>query len=131
MRLISEKQRVRSYMGLDIVRQDIRYALQSARRRPGFSLAVIGILALGIGAATAMFSIVSGVLIRPLPFSRPERLVQVVQLDAQHTAGAVFYADLEAARNEKAIFEEAVAYGFRSKNLSADDPERIPVVWAE
>ena len=53
------------------------YALRGARRTPGFSLVVLLTLALGIGATTAMFSVVRGVLLRPLPFPQPERVVRL------------------------------------------------------
>ena len=56
---------------------DVRYAVRVMARTPSFAVAVVSVLALGIGATTAIFSLVNAVLLRPLPFDEPERLVRI------------------------------------------------------
>src|SRR5688572_32274226 len=58
--------------------QDVRYALRSLLRQPSFALTAILTLALGVGATTAIFSVVYAVLLKPLPFPEPERVVSVL-----------------------------------------------------
>jgi len=57
--------------------QDVRYALRQWRRSPGFALTAIAVLALGLGANIAVFTVLNGVLLRPLPYTRPDRIVQI------------------------------------------------------
>lgn len=64
---------------LDLLRQDLRSAMRSIRHAPGFSLTVVLVAALGIGATAAAFAVTDHVLLRPLPFPRPDRLVKIYQ----------------------------------------------------
>ena len=67
----------RSFRWIETLLRDFRYGLASVRRAPGFSAVVVGVLALGIGANVAMFSVVDAVLLKPLPFAEPDRMVGV------------------------------------------------------
>jgi putative ABC transport system permease protein len=91
---------------------DLRYAFRQFRRARAFAAATVLILALGIGANTAIFSIVEAVLLRPLPYPNASRLVVVWQTDAAHRAsGAYFnsYREFEAWRQRSRSFEKLAA----------------------
>jgi putative ABC transport system permease protein len=68
---------------MNALTQDIRYALRSLLRQPGFALTAVLTLALGVGAATAIFSVFHGVLLKPLPFERPDRIVAVLNQNTE------------------------------------------------
>ncbi|MGD0200945.1 MAG: ABC transporter permease, partial [Bryobacteraceae bacterium] len=67
----------RSFPWIETLLRDFRYGLSSLRRDPGFAVVAVGVLALGIGANTAMFSVVDAVLLKPVPYPEPERMVTV------------------------------------------------------
>jgi predicted permease len=72
---------LRSIAWIDDIREDVRYAFRAARRSPGFALTALAVIALGIGATTAAFTILDFVLLRPLPFPEPQNLVRIFQSD--------------------------------------------------
>jgi hypothetical protein len=65
----------RSFVRLDDIRHEVAYAVRAARRSPGFALFGVAIMALGIGANTAVFNVVNAILLNPLPYPNPERIV--------------------------------------------------------
>ena len=112
----------------DILAQDVRYALRSLRRTPGFTFTAILVAALGIGATTATFSIADHVLLRPLPFRDSDRLVRLTE---NHTA--IGYPVMEPAppnykewRRMATSFESIEAYiGDAGTLIGTGEPERI------
>ena len=94
---------------LETILQDIRYGLRGIRRSPGFSLVVILTLALGIGANTAIFSVVYSVLLRPLPYPHGERLVRLGESTGQFTGIAVTWVNFQHWRAENTAFESMAA----------------------
>ena len=108
-----ESRRVHS---LEVLMQDLSYGLRMLRRNPGFSLVAILTLALGIGANTAIFSVVNGVLLNPLPYPHPEQLVTVHQRRANFKYGAVSYPNFRDWQKENHVFSGLAAA--RSWNFS-------------
>ena len=112
----------------DITSQDLRYAIRSLRRTPGFTVTAIVVAALGIGATTATFSIADHVLLRPLPFADAERLVRLTE---NHTSRG--YPRIEPAppnvidwQRMATSFDRIEAYNADSRSLiGSGEPERI------
>ncbi len=91
---------------IETIAQDLRYGLRGIRRAPGFSLVVILTLALGIGANTAIFSVVNSVLFRPLPYPAAERLVWFGESDPKAEGISVTWVNFEHWRDENHSFEK-------------------------
>jgi putative ABC transport system permease protein len=121
---------------LEQLGQDIRFALRSLARNPGFAVTAICTLALGIGANTAVFSVVSGVVLRPLPFAEPERLMQISGTSPLSPAGATLGAEavqnLDEYRRQARSFEAMAGSEVTARYVRrAEGPERVMTVRAE
>jgi predicted permease len=92
------------------LRQDVGYALRMLRRTPGFTVVAIITLALGIGANSAIFSVVHGVLLESLPYPEPARLYQVRMLYPDGTPYSLSAPDFMSAREGNRVFEQVEAY---------------------
>jgi putative ABC transport system permease protein len=106
--------------------QDITFALRLLRRSPGFTAVVVTSLALGIGASTAMFSVVHAALLKPLPFKDPGRLVTPMIGSTADNAVPLNYPQLLQWRDEFRVFEEQAGYFSWGGTIGgAGDPENV------
>ena len=121
----------RTFQGLGQILQDIRYTFRQLRKSPGFTVTAILMLALGIGATTAIFSIVEGVLLRPLPFPDPDRLVTLGDvLEGSHCAScahsSVTAPDIRNYMRDTQSFSHLGGYRGRLFELSGPgDPAAV------
>ena len=118
-------------MSLRNLLSDFRFSLRLLRRNPAFSAAAIVVLALGIGANTAIFSVVNAVLLRPLPFDDPSRIMQVWHVPPPKSfpgmnTFAVSPANYLDWHSQSSSFEQMSAYGFRAFTVGGTErPEAI------
>jgi putative ABC transport system permease protein len=108
--------------------QDLRFGARMLLKQPGFTLIAVITLALGIGANTAIFSVVNAVLLRPLPYQNPEQLAMVWGKLPTHVSGNIGASAPEFAdyRDQNLVFSSVAAYTSTSFNLSGvGEPERI------
>jgi putative ABC transport system permease protein len=107
--------------------KDIRYGLRALARRPGFTVVAVITLALGIGANTAIFSVVYGVLLRPLDYPEPERLVALRESNpSKQPDSQVSPANFLEWQQQNTVFSDTAVYRTVSYNLTGDgNPERL------
>ena len=99
--------------------QDFRYALRTIRQAPGFSLVVTLTIALGVGATTAIFSVVDAVLLRPLPYPAQASLVKLFDTQSGRDVAALSFPEFIDWRDRASdVFESTGAYGARGEVLS-------------
>jgi putative ABC transport system permease protein len=117
---------VRTGRPLEDLVQDLRYALRGLRKQRGFTAVAVLTLALGIGANTAIFTVINTVLLRPLPYAQPDRLVVLTETVAERPVG-VSYPNFADWRNQTTALENVAAVRTReSFNLTgAGESERL------
>ena len=131
-----DKQRLTIYRGrehMTFVMQDLQYGLRKLRQAPGFSLAVIAVFALGIGANTAIYSVVGAAMLRPLPFPHAEQLVRIDNLDVQWNLGGPPRPQDVAHVQDAArlpVFSHVAAYAVGGLNMeTGTTPRRSAVAY--
>ncbi len=127
----SRKEEAREARGAhfaDTLLQDIRFALRMLRNAPGFSMTAVLTLALGIGATTAIFSVVNAVFLKSLPYQQPERLMFVQERipKLSQRPVAVSAPDILVIQHDNRVFDSLAAFRTEASNLSgAGEPQRI------
>jgi predicted permease len=110
--------------------RDLKHSLRMFRQTPGFTIAAVAALTLGIGANTAIFSVVNSVLLKPLPFPDPERLVMFVNtsINGANSGGSV--PRFNVWRQQVSVVQDAAAYRWGFMNLTGgDNPEQL--LWGQ
>jgi predicted permease len=111
---------------METLLQDIRYGIRMVTKSPGFALIAILTLALGIGANTALFSVVNGVLLNPLPYEQPDRLVAVYSKTNEFSHSSISYPNFLDWAREQHSFSEMAAFRQDDYNLTGmGEPERL------
>jgi putative ABC transport system permease protein len=114
---------------LETLVQDVRFAIRTFRRRPGFALSALTVLAFGIGSSTAIFSVVNGVLLTPLPYRDPGRLVRIFGTWEHGAREGISPLDFVDYRDRNTAFENVAAVTNSTPLLNlktSGDPEQIP-----
>ena len=105
---------------------DLRFALRVLRKSPGFTFVAVLTLALGIGANTALFSVVNGVLLNPLPFPNENRLVSMFQAKPDFPKGSISYPNFLDWRQDNRAFESIAAYRWSDNTVrGVGEPEEV------
>jgi putative ABC transport system permease protein len=118
-RIEGQSREVWQWVTLESILSDVKYAIRQMRKAPDFSTVVVIILALGIGANTTVFSIIDAVMLRPLPFAQPQRLVEVKASEEQHFESSdVSYPDFFDWRAQARSFEHLLSYHDTSDTLT-------------
>ncbi len=105
--------------------QDLRFAARMLRKSPGFTAVAVLTLALGVGANTAIFSLVNGVLLRPLPYRNPNRLTMVWEKSRDGSPENVGYATYLDWKSQNKSFEEIAIYSSWQPVLQVGEPEQL------
>jgi len=106
--------------------QSLRFAIRMLTKNPGVTLVAVVTLALGIGANTAIFSVINGVLLRPLPYKNPERLVALWEKVPTHGQWRTAPANFLDWKKQSTVFEGMSAYGGSAMTLTGiGEPEQL------
>src|SRR4051794_5573338 len=107
--------------------RDLKHSIRLLRQTPGFTLVAIAALTLGIGANTAIFSVVNSVLLKPLPFPDPDRIVTILNVSPNGSNSGASVTKFNVWREQTAALQDLSGYRFGVLNLTGgDSPEQLP-----
>ncbi|PYT68545.1 MAG: hypothetical protein DMG39_20800 [Acidobacteria bacterium] len=132
--LLKEGRReLQTFLSLEALWHDVRYALRMLRKNPGFASVAVLTLALGIGANTAIFSIVNAVLLQPLSYPQSDRLVALMRSSPAGNQWSTSVPKFMVYREQTKVFESIAAYDFAGPGInlaSGDRPEQVKGIHA-
>src|SRR5580692_4237039 len=106
------------WASLERLMQDLRYGLRMLAKSPGFAAVAILTLALGIGANTALFSVVNGVLLKPLPYPNPEQLVWLAESKPNFATGSISFPNFLDWQKDNRTFAGMAVYRYYNFNIT-------------
>ena len=115
-----ECREARGVAALESTVQDFRYGLRQLRRKPGFAVVIVSSLALGIGANTAIFSLIDAVLLRMLPIEKPAELHLITRHQPNGSSRGFEYGEFRRLRDDGVVFADLAAYATARINVSID-----------
>jgi putative ABC transport system permease protein len=118
---------------MEVLLQDIRYALRSLTKSPGFTIVVVLTLGLGIGAVTTMFSVVNGVMLKPLGYRQPDRLVEILPRDTRtgETGDQISFPNFRDLRSGTRALTQLATFRYWLFNLTGEaGPDAVLGVYA-
>jgi putative ABC transport system permease protein len=123
--------RDRSIPWLDDAVRDVRFALRSLAKTPGFTMVAILVIAVGIGVNTAVFSVVNAVLLKPLTYPDPQALVQLMNTSPRGSFPGANIPKFSLWRRQTGIFQQVAAYDFGGSGMNitgSDDPQQVQAI---
>jgi putative ABC transport system permease protein len=118
---------------MDTLIKDLRFAARMLAKKPAFTLIVVLALGIGIGANTAIFSVVNAILLRPLPYENPERIMMVWMDNRKMGANQDYHSYLNFVdyKEQNQVFEQVAIFQDRTFNITgAGEPERVAGAWS-